>query len=354
LPVEFRLALAAGAALVGAWVLTPLAIRLAERTGFHDRPDSGYKKHGRATPYLGGVALIGAFLLASVVWPSVIERVWPIMAGAVAMWMLGTTDDRITVRPALRVIAEVALGVMLYGLDRGWSVSGSGVVDLLLTVVWVVAVVNAVNLMDNMDGASSTVGLLAALGIGAAALVGNDEAMAVAAFALAGACAGFLRFNLAGPARIFLGDGGSMPLGFLIAAMTMSVHWPADVGWAAVPGGALLVGLPVLDTALVIVSRRRRGVSFLTGGRDHLTHRLAGRLGSPRRVAAILALGQAGLAAAAVAAGASGRSPLLVTGGVCLLAAAAAVLVLESEDWRTDTPRAVAADSRSVSAVASR
>jgi len=335
-------------------VLTPLAIRLAERTGFYDRPGAGYKQHGRVTPYLGGLALVGAFLIGSLTWPSVVEHLWPVLLGAVVLWALGTVDDRITVRPLLRVVAEVALATLLFVADRGWGVTGSGAVDLTLTVLWVVAVVNAFNLMDNMDGASATVGLVAAFGIGVAATVGGDYGLAVGAFSLGGACAGFLCFNLAGPARVFLGDGGSMPLGFLVAGMTMSVAWHGRVGWAAIVCGGLLVGLPALDTFLVIVSRRRRGVSFLEGGRDHLTHRLAARLGTPRRVALVLGAGQAVSTAAAVATGSVGRLPVLGAGVCYLLLAAAVVARLETASWRVSDDTATASDNgRTLSALAS-
>jgi hypothetical protein len=118
------------------------------------------------------------------------------------------------------------------------------------------------------------------LGIGAFALVNDDAALAALSFGLVGACLGFLRSNLAQPARIFLGDGGSMSVGFVVAAMAIAAPRVADLGSEWVLIAALLTGLVILDTTLVVISRRRRGVQLLTGGRDHLTHRL---LGSPGR-----------------------------------------------------------------------
>ena len=118
------------------------------------------------------------------------------------------------------------------------------------------------------------------------------------AFALSGACATFLAFNLTNRWKLFLGDGGSMPLGFLIAALAMML--PTALGQHAVLAAVPLAGVAIFDTSLVVVSRRRRGVSVLTGGRDHSTHRLLRPLGSPARVAAVLGLAQAALAGLAI------------------------------------------------------
>src|SRR5207248_11415996 len=159
-----------------------------------------------------------------------------------------------------------------------------GVGDFALTVASVVIAVNAFNLMDNIDGACGSVTAVACAGTGALAAIKGEWTIAALAFALSGACAGFLPFNLAGPARIFLGDGGSMPAGFLVAALVMATAWHGRGGDPAVVVGALLAGLPIFDAALVSYARIRRGVSVMTGGRDHLTHRLLLHLRSPRAV----------------------------------------------------------------------
>src|SRR4051812_42117760 len=134
------------------------------------------------------------------------------------MLALGTLDDRFPVAPRWRVLAEIGAGCAVSAAGLGWSVFGSEALDLLLTVAWVVGLCNAFNLMDNLDGAAGTVAGISAAGVGTLALAHDDPALAAFAFALAGACAGFLPHNLARPARIFLGDGGSLPIGFLVAA----------------------------------------------------------------------------------------------------------------------------------------
>jgi UDP-GlcNAc:undecaprenyl-phosphate GlcNAc-1-phosphate transferase len=164
-------------------------------------------------------------------------------------------------------------------------------VDLAVTLLWVVGLTNAFNLMDNMDGAAGTVGAVSAAGAGALATANGDPALGAIAFALAGACAGFLRFNLARPSRIFLGDAGSMPVGLVVAATIMASP-EGSLGWAGLLALAPLAGLPIFDTTLVVISRSRRGLAVLSGARDHLTHRLLEPLGSARAVAAVLAAAQ--------------------------------------------------------------
>ena len=140
------------------------------------------------------------------------------------------------------------------------------------------------------------------VGLGIGVLAASEGGIAVAAlsFGLAGACAGFLPHNLARPSRIFLGDGGSTPIGFLLAAAVMACpHEPS--GWTALLASAPLVGLVIFDTTLVVVSRFRRGARVFSGGRDHLTHRLLGLLRSERSVALVLATAQGSLGLVAIA-----------------------------------------------------
>lgn len=326
--LELAFLLAAAAALL----LTPAAIFVARRTGFLDRP-VGYKGHLRPTPYLGGTAVVAATIVSAVVFGRSTSAFWPIVACAVALWALGTVDDRFGIGPLPRVAVEVAAACVLFGAGVGWSVFPSEALNLAFTVVFVAGVVNAYNLMDNMDGASGTVALVSAAILGMLAAADGNAALGAIALALAGACAGYLPFNLASPSRVFLGDGGSVPIGFLIAATIMALPDSGRLGWAMIPLAVVLVGLPALDTALVIVSRKRRGVGICTGGRDHLTHRLRARLGTPRRVAMVLATGQAFLCGAGAVlyefkdSIAMAGSLTLILGGVLVVA------LLESPEW---------------------
>ena len=268
---------------------TPVAIRVARSTGFLDRP-RGFRVHAKPTPYLGGAAVFLGFLAGALVQGTVWDsHLTPLFAGAGVLWLVGTVDDRVALGPWLRVFAEVAVGILLWDAGLGWSLFPGELADLIVTVLWIVGLVNAFNLMDNLDGAAATVAAVSAAGIAFLTLSEGPAALTALAVAASGACIGFLHFNLARPARIFLGDGGSMLLGFLVAALAMAA-WRENVmeGVDFLPA-IMLAGLPVLDMTLVIVSRKRRGVSVGTGGRDHISHRLLAKLGSTWRVA--LALG---------------------------------------------------------------
>ena len=237
------------------------------------------------------------FALAILIGAGDPGRTLPLLGGVAVLAVVGTIDDRRTLSPGVRVAIELVVGALISRAGLGWKLGAGPGVDAAVTAVWVVAVVNAFNLFDNMDGAASTMALVAAAGACVLAVVTGNTWVAAGSAALCGACLGFLPHNLASPARIFLGDGGSMPLGFIVAALVASAAHSAEPSSLALLVGILLVGIPVLDTCLVIVSRTRRGVPVLSGGRDHLTHRTRGRTRTARRVAVVLGSAQALLSA---------------------------------------------------------
>jgi UDP-GlcNAc:undecaprenyl-phosphate GlcNAc-1-phosphate transferase len=348
LPDETRLASAVLISLTAVWLLTPVAQKIAVRTGFYDHP-TGYKAHPAPTAYLGGAAVMAGFLLSVVVVGQNLSRWWPILACAVGLMVLGTLDDRFTVRPSYRLAAEVAAAVLLWNYDLGWTFVSSEFERLLLTCAWIVGFTNAFNLMDNMDGAASIVAAACAAGIAAQALVvGSAGGLALIALALAGSCLGFLPHNLRrrAPARIFLGDGGSLPIGFIVAALAMSIPVDEPLGWPVLLVAALLLSVPVLDTLLVVVSRTRRGVSIVTAGRDHLTHRLRVRLASPASVAAALAVTQVVVSLLTIAAASLGRTSIIVMAVACLGLGAAIVALLDSPAWTASGARPAGYEAR--------
>ncbi|MDQ3688727.1 MAG: undecaprenyl/decaprenyl-phosphate alpha-N-acetylglucosaminyl 1-phosphate transferase [Chloroflexota bacterium] len=347
--------LSLGMGAASALAAVPVAAWVARRTGFLDRP-VGHKKHGSPTPYLGGTAVVLAFFVAAAAFGGGTDRFLPLALGATGLWAIGTIDDRVNLSAAWRIGATVVVGFALWAADLGWNVFSVPGLDLALTVVWVLGLVNAFNLMDNLDGAAASVAAAASVGIGTFAALNDDAALAAMSFGLVGACLGFLRFNLARPARIFLGDGGSMPIGFLVAALAIAAPPVPKLQVTAVLAAALLVGLVILDTTLVVISRRRRGVSLMTGGRDHLTHRLLVIAKSPRRVAGILAAAQLGLCALALAGADQGQAALFWISAVAVVAGVATIVRLEGlmDRPQRDRPPAPAGQAPAGQAAVSR
>jgi UDP-GlcNAc:undecaprenyl-phosphate/decaprenyl-phosphate GlcNAc-1-phosphate transferase len=317
---------------VATYLVTPVAIAIATRTSFFDHPE-GYKGHLRPTPYLGGLAIIVGILAGVLAVRGTDSAHWVIIAGGVVICAIGTLDDRVSLPISLRTLLEAGLAVLLWWTGRGWAVFHNGPADLILTVVWVVGLMNAFNLMDNMDGAAASVAGVSAIGAGILALLSGDGVLAALAFAVAGACAGFLPRNLARPARIFMGDGGSLLLGLLVARVTMAAVTPSYLGPSGVIVAAMLAGMVILDTTLVVISRRRAGRAVLTGGRDHLTHRLGHLLGEPRTVALALAGTQLLVCSVTIAAAQAGIGWVLLAGGLALAFAGVLIWQLESSPW---------------------
>jgi UDP-GlcNAc:undecaprenyl-phosphate GlcNAc-1-phosphate transferase len=304
-------------AAIATYLLTPLAIQLAGRLSFFDLP-AGYKGHRQPTPYLGGSAIVVG-MLAGIAAGGLHHHYVLVVVCAVAVWAMGTVDDKVNLPILFRVAVEVVVGITLAANGLGWHVFHVGALDGALTVFWVLGVMNAFNLMDNMDGAAATTAAASALGAAVIALLSNQRGPATLCLAIAGACIGFLPRNLATPSKIFMGDGGSLPLGLLVAAMAMTSVTQKYLGPKGVVIGSLLVGLVVFDTTLVTVSRSRAGASLFTGGRDHTTHRLAQVLGSPRRVALTLAGVQLCLCGLTIGVAQAGGGWVLASGAVALV-----------------------------------
>jgi UDP-GlcNAc:undecaprenyl-phosphate GlcNAc-1-phosphate transferase len=277
--------------------LVPVVRSLAYRLGVLDRPKQG-KMHTGATPYLGGVA-IG---LAALVLPMLLagwhaETAW-VLLGAAMVCVTGLVDDLRSLMPAPRLAVEAAAALIAVLAGAEVQLFGNWL-DTVVSTVWLVVITNSFNLLDNMDGVAATVAVGIAVPLAGAAVAVEAWPVAAVTAALIGACIGFLYFNWH-PASIFMGDAGSLLIGFLLAASAMRLSsgpWAVDGDGAvliAVVGVVLAMGVAVLDTTLVVVSRTRAGRSIMVGGTDHISHRLH-RLGMPIRVVA-LSLGLAGLA----------------------------------------------------------
>jgi UDP-GlcNAc:undecaprenyl-phosphate GlcNAc-1-phosphate transferase len=228
------------------------------------------------------IALSLAVMSAALIRPptSGSDELVVILGIAIALSVVGLADDLKGLGPLVRVLAEAAAGVGVWAMDAGVELTGSDAGDLVLTALWVVGITNAFNLLDNMDGLSGGVAAITAGSCFVIAVANDQFLIAGLSAALAGCALGFLRHNFH-PARIYMGDAGSLYLGFLLSYLTIKLRFdaPEDVTFL-VP--ILLLGVPILDTTLVTVSRLLHRRNPMRGGQDHISHRLV-RLGLPVR-----------------------------------------------------------------------
>ncbi|MGQ9501571.1 MAG: glycosyltransferase family 4 protein [Anaerolineae bacterium] len=262
------------AALLVATIATPLARRAGMRWGFMDRP-SARKIHTSPIPRFGGIAMVSAVLIALLIFEGQygMEQLASILIGASWVSILGALDDRWGLRPLHKLLGQVGaagflilFGVQVSFLPFEW-------LNWAVTIVWMVGITNAINFLDNTDGlAGGTVAIAAGYFLLLAVQSGQYLVGGLAA-ALLGASVGFLFYNF-NPASIFMGDTGSLFLGFVLAALGIKLRFPGNsptVTWM-VP--VLVLALPILDMTLVVMSRLRRGVHPATAGKDHISHRL--------------------------------------------------------------------------------
>ncbi|MEM8535034.1 MAG: MraY family glycosyltransferase [Chloroflexota bacterium] len=267
---------------------TPLMRRLALQVGVVDAP-STRKIHANPVPLLGGAAIYLAFVIALIVLGDqfYIRQLIAILLGASLVSLFGLVDDRWGMNAYLKLGGQLLAGVIL--ILGGTSVHLFSIewLNWAITLLWVVGITNALNLLDNMDGLSGGIAAVAAAFFLLLAAMSGQYLVGPMAAALLGACIGFLRYNL-NPATIFMGDTGSLFLGFLLAAIGIKLDFPSNVPWVTWLVPVCVLALPIFDTTLVSISRLRRGLNPLTAaGKDHVSHRLVA-LGLTRREAVLV------------------------------------------------------------------
>src|SRR3954451_4661021 len=260
-PEEYALAFLVSGAL--AWVLTPLMLRIAVRRSILDLPGER-KAQTSPVPYLGGVAIVLAFsatvLIAGVVTdpPGGVAALAAVLGVGLLLALTGLVDDLRGLSPYLRLAAEFAAGVVVYSADPGITFPGPPWMDFLVTVLWVVGVTNAFNLLDNMDGLSAGVATIAGLSFCLIAGLNGQFLVAPLSAAVAVCAAGFLRHNFH-PAKVFMGDAGSLFLGFLLAFLSVRLKLADAPAAVALFVPVLVLGLALFDTTLVTFNRLRHG-----------------------------------------------------------------------------------------------
>ncbi len=293
-------------ALVISFLLTPPVMRLGFALGFVDQPDER-RIHNKPTPRCGGLSVFIAYSVTvgfmccwmdfPAINPSVQTWVKSIVPVSIPLIIIGLIDDRWEIKPIFKLLGQILVGLLAWdqGINLGklLGVEFPIVLDAAATIFLYVAAMNAYNLIDGMDGVAGGLAAITGLGLGALNLIIGNEGMAVMCFALTGACLGFLRYNFH-PARIFLGDTGSMYIGFLLMSLTLVAHSRTTAAiMMIIP--LLTMGVPMIDTGLAIWRRSvRRAMDpekklrVSVADKDHLHHRLARRGFTQRRVAVTL------------------------------------------------------------------
>jgi UDP-GlcNAc:undecaprenyl-phosphate GlcNAc-1-phosphate transferase len=290
------------AAAAAIWVLlrTPLAARL----GAAPRAD---RWHRSTTPMLGGIGIFVGILAGC--WIAIATDASPasrellaILGGCTILFVAGLLDDLYSLGPIPKLGAQLAAAGLV--IANGLTISGLISNDLLagtVALVWLVGLTNAFNLLDNMDGLAATLAGIAALFFAIDAVtVHHNAAVLALSLAIAGACAGFLPFNLRPKrsAAVFMGDSGSQVLGFALAALGLTASWKvAGTTVATLLLPVLVLAVPILDTTLVTVVRLLDGRPVYQGGRDHTSHRLVYHGLSEKRAVVLLAVISAALGA---------------------------------------------------------
>jgi UDP-GlcNAc:undecaprenyl-phosphate GlcNAc-1-phosphate transferase len=303
------------------WPVRALAIRI----GFMDRPNLERKTQENPVPYLGGVAIaLSVTVVTSIAIylgddrvagneSNLMDLAVTLFIPALLMLILGLVDDLRSLSAVRRLITQSALGIVVacfmitngsLGTPFGNSIEVSKLnwntdfviwLNVLVTIVWIVGICNSINFFDNLDGAASGVVAIAALGVFVIAIDRGQELIGALSIVTLGGTVGFLMWNKS-PAKIYMGDGGAMFLGIVISVLTIRLNPGITPIWHSLAIPVMLLAVPLLDTCVAVFSRLSRGLSPLTGGRDHLSHRLV-RGGLTRPMAAISLWSASGVSA---------------------------------------------------------
>lgn len=271
-------------------LLVPVVRKVAVSYGVTDNPAAN-KLHAYPTPYLGGVAIAVTAIGASAFIPGWGGDAAVILLGAVLVGTVGLVDDMGPLPPKWRLAAETLAASLAASAGARVDLFGGGL-DWVITIIWLVVITNSFNLLDNMDGAAGVIASTTAVCLAVAAGYQGQWLVGGLAALTAGSCLGFLLYNWY-PARIFMGDSGSLFLGYLLAVIALKLRFPVDhlASGAAV---VLVTGPALFDTTLVVLSRTLAGRPIYLGGTDHTSHRLL-RLGLRIPEVALLLASAAGL-----------------------------------------------------------
>ena len=336
-------------AAVVSFVSTPLVKQLAYKVGAIDVPKDNRRMHKTPIPRLGGLAIFLAFLLSVLIFAKIDRQMQGILLGAVMIVVLGVLDDIMALKALPKLIVQIAAaGIAVYhgctiqfisnpNVFSGATYLNLGWLSIPITIIWIVAITNAVNFIDGLDGLAVGVSAISTASLTVIALLVAENNIAVILCALFGACLGFIPYNM-NPAKIFMGDTGSTFLGYILACLSVQGLFKmyAIISFA-VP--FLILGLPIFDICFAFLRRIAKGQNPMTADRGHVHHRLIDMGFSQKQAVAISYMLTAILGLAAVLLTSSGELKALILIAAVLVVGAIGVKVIFSSHEETDSPK---------------
>jgi UDP-GlcNAc:undecaprenyl-phosphate/decaprenyl-phosphate GlcNAc-1-phosphate transferase len=274
------------------WPVRSLAIRL----GAMDAPNMARKTQAEPVPYLGGAAIALGITITTFIGvfvgdqdKNLADLAFTVLVPALSLGLMGLVDDLRSLSPWPRLITQTVVGsIVAFIIVQAGTLGtpfGTSTLNTAVTIFWIVGICNSINFFDNLDGAASGAVAIAALGVFFIAFDRGQELVSALSIVTAGATIGFLMWNKS-PAKIYMGDAGALFLGVIISVATIRLNPGITPTWQSLMIPIMLLAVPLLDTCVAVFSRIARGLSPLTGGKDHLSHRLV-RAGLTRPKAAI-------------------------------------------------------------------
>ena len=331
------------AALIVTLLTTPVVKNLAQKWGAVDVPKDNRRMHNHPIPRMGGLAIFFGFLLSTLLFVEITPQMRGMLLGAVVIVVLGIFDDIYALGAKLKFVIQIVAALIavlsgniittlsnpnVFSASPYWNLDW---LSIPVTVVWIVAITNAVNLIDGLDGLAVGVSTISSMTLLVIALVVSEGQVALLMAALAGACIGFLPYNI-NPAKIFMGDTGSTFLGFILAVVSIQGLFKFyTIISFAVP--FLMLGLPIFDTCFAFIRRIAHGQSPMQADRSHVHHRLIDMGFSQKQAVAVLYVISAILGLSAVVLTTSGPlKAMLLLFALCVAGAVAARLFLAGNE----------------------
>ena len=329
-------------ALAVSFLASPIVKTFAYKVGAVDVPKDNRRMHHVPIPRLGGLAIFLGFIVSILLFAEMTDQFRSILLGSVIIVVLGVVDDVTPLPAKLKFLIQIAAalipalnGVVIHVLSNPNLLSENpywdmGVLSIPITVLWIVAITNAVNLIDGLDGLAIGVSAISATTVLVISLLVSEVQVAVVMAALVGACVGFMPYNI-NPAKMFMGDTGATFLGYILACMSVEGLFKS---WAIISFAVpfLILGLPIFDTAFAFIRRIAHGQSPMQADRSHIHHRLIDMGLNQKQAVATLYVISASLGLSAVVLTTSGElRAMIFFVSLCVVAAVAARAVFPKE-----------------------